>query len=141
MILPDANLLLYAYDETSRFHDKAKQWWEDLLHGSEAVGICPCVLFAFVRIGTHSRAFENPLTIDEAMDIVDEWLATENARILSFTPEDATCAMKLLIRAGTGGNLTTDAQIAASAIRLKAAVDTADADFERFGIDWRNPLL
>lgn len=30
MILPDANLLLYAYDEASPFHERAKTWWEGI---------------------------------------------------------------------------------------------------------------
>lgn len=141
MILPDANLLLYAYDETSPFHARAKEWWEGLLCGSEEVGLCPCVLFAFIRIGTNPRAFDNPLRIEEALGFVEQWKNIALVRVLTFTPEDAECALSLLRQAGTGGNLTTDAQIAASARRLKATVDTADADFARFGIDWRNPLF
>jgi len=140
MILPDANLLLYAYDQTNVFHDKARVWWEGLLDGTESVGLCPCVVFAFLRIGTNPRAFEQPLHIDEATEIVDQWTAVSCVQVLSFTPEDVDCAMRLLERAGAGGNLTTDAQIAASALRFKATVDTADTDFVRFGIDWRNPL-
>jgi|GEM_PF-2023325 len=48
--------------------------------------------------------------------------------------------MQLLKTAGAGGNLAADAQITASAMRFKATVETADTDFERFGIHWRNPL-
>ncbi len=140
MILPDANLLLYAYDQSGPFHEPAKIWWEGLLNGTEEVGLCPCVIFAFIRIGTNARAFRNPLHIDDAVFIVEQWRESSYVRFLSFTPEDADRAMQLLKRAGAGGNLTTDAQIAASALRLKATVDTADTDFARFGIDWRNPL-
>ena len=31
MILPDANLLLYAYDQSSLFHPKAAAWCEDIM--------------------------------------------------------------------------------------------------------------
>lgn len=141
MILPDANLLLYAYDEASPFHEKAKTWWESLLNDTEAVGLCPCVLFAFIRLGTNTRAFENPLRIEEAVEIVGRWREAPCVQLLTFTEEDAECAMSLLKEAGAGGNLTTDAQIGATARRLKATVDTADSDFARFGIDWKNPLL
>lgn len=140
MILPDANLLLYAYDQTSPFHAKAKAWWEARLNGAEAVGLCPCVIFAFVRIGTNARAFEHPMRIDEAIACVEQWTAFDHVKLLSVTPEDMACALQLLRKAGTGGNLTTDAQIAASATRLKARVETADTDFARFGIDWVNPI-
>ena len=68
MIIPDANLLLYAYDAASPFHVKASGWWGwgRCLTGRSPVGLCPVVLFAFVRIGTSLRAFEEPMTIEEA---------------------------------------------------------------------------
>jgi len=140
MILPDANLLLYAYDEASPFHEKAKAWWEGLLSESETVGLCPCVVFAFIRISTTARAYENPLSIDEATDIAREWMRADCVRLLEFTAEDCEGAMRLLQQVGSGGNLTTDAQIAATAQRLHAAVHTADTDFARLAVDWRNPL-
>jgi hypothetical protein len=140
MILPDANLLLYAYDEASPFHERAKAWWEGLLSKPETVGLCPCVSFAFIRISTNARAYENPLSIDEATDIVREWMRADCVRLLEFTAEDSEVAMRLLQQAGSGSNLTTDAQIAATAQRLHASVHTADTDFSRFAVDWENPL-
>lgn len=140
MIVPDANLLLYAYDEASPFHEKAKAWWESLLSQPEAVGLCPCVLFAFIRISTNARAYETPLTINEAADIAREWIHADCVRLLEFTAEDSEGAIGLLLQAGCGGNLTTDAQIAATARRLHASVHTADTDFARFGVEWKNPL-
>lgn len=140
MILPDANLLLYAYDEACPFHQKAKAWWEGLLSESETVGLCPCVVFAFIRISTNPRAYENPLSIDEATNIAREWMRADCVRFLEFTAEDSEGAMRLLQQAGSGGNLTTDAQIAATAQRLHASVHTADTDFARLAVDWRNPL-
>ncbi|MGJ3243560.1 MAG: TA system VapC family ribonuclease toxin [Opitutales bacterium] len=140
MILPDTNLLLYAYDEASPFHEQAKAWWEGLLSQSERVGLCPSVLFAFIRIGTNARAYENPLSIDEATDIVREWMRAGCLQLLEFTAEDSEAAMRLLQQAGSGGNLTTDAQIAATAQRLHASVHTADTDFARLAVDWKNPL-
>lgn len=141
MILPDANLLLYAYDEASPFHEKAKTWWERLLSEPETVGLCPSVLFAFIRIGTNVRAYENPLSIDEAAGIVREWMRVDCVQLLEFTAEDSEAAIRLLQQAGSGGNLTTDAQIAATAQRLHASVHTADTDFSRFAVDWKNPLV
>lgn len=140
MILPDANLILYAYDQKSPFHSRAKDWWEGLLNGNETVGLCPCVIFAFIRIGTSARAFESPLRIEAATEIVNQWKACRIVQMLSFTPEDTAYALNLLHQAEAGGNLTTDAQIAATAHRLKATVDTADSDFARFDISWKNPL-
>ena len=54
---------------------------------------------------------------------------------------DVMRAMELLRSAGTGGDLTMDAQIAAMALRLDATVHTAETDFKRFeGVRLYNPL-
>ncbi len=141
MILPDANLLLYAYDAASPFHEKARGWWENCLSGAEPVGLCPVVLFAFVRIGTHPRAYEKPMSIGTAEGHVAGWLRRKVCEFVVMEEGDVARALKLLRAAGTGGDLTTDAQIAAMALRLDATVHTADTDFKRFeGVRLLNPL-
>jgi hypothetical protein len=142
MILPDANLLLYAYDSTSPFHAKARAWWEQCLSGAEPVILCPPVVFAFVRIGTHPRAFDNPMPIAVASGHVADWLRRNVCRLASIERADVDRALTLLESAGTGGDLTSDAQIAALAIRLGATVHSADTDFLRFpALKVVNPLL
>ena len=141
MIVPDANLLLYAYDSTSPFHGKAAAWWSRCLSGAEPVGLCGCVLFAFIRIGTNRRAFENPMAITEATNHVRSWLERPIADLLALEETDLLQAADWLDSQNAGGNLTTDAQIAAIAKRCRATVHTADTDFQRFpGIRWKNPL-
>jgi len=142
VILPDANLLLYAYDSSSPFHAKSAAWWSKCLSGSEPIGLCPSVLFAFVRIGTSGQAFTHPLSIREASAHVQGWLEQPVAQLLQIEPQDVRQTLDLLIEAGTGGNLTADAQIAAVALRLGAEVHTADTDYARFpGVRWFNPLV
>ena len=41
MILPDANLLLYAYDQSSLFHPKAAAWWENIMSRPSPVILLP----------------------------------------------------------------------------------------------------
>jgi uncharacterized protein len=141
VILPDANLLLYAYDESSPFHRKAAEWLTKSMLGPESIGFCAPVLFAFVRISTSIRAFTDPLTIEEATSHVADWLGQPNAQFIEMQLFDVKHALALLRSAGTGSNLTTDAQIAAIALRLRAIVHTSDTDFARFqGLRWQNPL-
>ncbi len=141
MILPDANLLLYAYDEDSPFHARSKAWWSKCLSGSEPVGLCPTVIFAFVRIGTSSRAFVRPLTIQEATTHVKDWLEQPVTQLVEMELPDILQVLALLVDAKAGGNLTTDAQLAAMALRLGAVVHTVDTDFARFPrVRWLNPL-
>jgi len=142
MIVPDANLLLYAYDAESPFHKPAARWWADLLSGVEPVGLCPVVVFAFLRLSTHGKVFDHPLTVREASERLSSWLARPNVRLLVAGPSHVESVCRLLTKAGTAGNLVTDAQIAALALEYGATVHTADTDFARLtGVSWENPLL
>lgn len=142
MILPDSNLLLYTYDETSAFHARAKPWCEQVFSGPTPVILLPVVIFGFVRLSTHSRVFQQPLLAAEAASIVQSWLTRRHVQLHDMLKEDVQSALKLLESAGTAGNLTTDAQIAAVALRLDAEVHTADLDFGRFpDVRFINPLV
>jgi len=142
MIIPDANLLLYAYDTESPFHRAAAGWWVGLLSASEPVGLCPVVVFAYLRLSTNPKVFETPLTVAEASHRIASWLARPNVRLLVAGPDHVDSVCRLLAKAGTAGNLVTDAQIAALAIEYGATVHTADTDFSRLkGVQWENPLM
>ena len=142
MIVPDASLLLYAYDEASPFHASAADWWCRCLAGPEPVGLLAAVVFAYIRVGTSARVFQSPLSIDEASRHVQSWMAAPATELLAVVRADVDQALTWLRAAGAGGNLTTDAQIAAVAKRCRAQVHTADTDFARFkGVRWTNPIL
>ena len=133
MIVPDANLLLYAYDSTSPFHTPARDWWEACLSGTEPIGLTHPVIFAFVRIGTSSRAFTHPMTLSEASEHVQSWLERRITQVIQPDADHVARVLSLLMAAASaGGNLVTDAQIAALALAYRAVVHTADRDFLRF---------
>ncbi len=142
MIVPDANLLLYAYDSRSPFHERARAWWEATLSGSRAVGLTHPVLFAFVRIGTSARAYENPWSVADAAALVRSWTVRRAVRVLLPDVDHTDRVLALLDAAhSAGGNLVTGAQIAALAMQHDAEVHTADRDFMRFpGLRCRFPL-
>ena len=141
MIIPDINLLLYAYDAGSPFHAKAVAWWQKCLSEEEPVGLAPVVVFGFVRIATHGRVFQNPMTPGEAASHVRSWLAQPVVQIVEPASDYVGQVLDLLEALGTAGNLVTDAQIAALAMDHGAILHTADADFLRFpGLRWLNPL-
>ncbi len=141
MILPDANLLLYAVNTDAPNHAKAFAWWRELLQSGARVGLCTGVVFAFVRLSTNRRVFTRPLTVEEAFNYLKNWRSFPSVELVTNAPEDVDTVETLLTAAGTGANLVSDAQVAAAALRLRATVHSADADFERFpGVEWRNPL-
>jgi toxin-antitoxin system PIN domain toxin len=133
VIVPDANLLLYAYDDSSPFHEKARLWWEECLSGQEPIGLTYPTLFAFLRIGTNGRIYTVPMTLGEASEHVRSWLARRVTQVLEPSADHTSQVIGLLEAAGgTAGNLVTDAQIAAFAESYRAVVHTADRDFLRF---------
>ena len=141
MIVPDVNLLLYAYDSTSPHHPLARDWWQAALSGNEGVGLTSISIFGFVRVGTNRRVFRNPMTAAEAVGHVRSWLNQPLVRILTPGPDHVLRVCDLLVSLSTAGNLVTDAQLAATAMEHNAVLHTADGDFSRFaGLQWFNPL-
>ena len=142
MKLPDANILLCASDETSPQHTRAVRWLEEALTGTEPVGFTWLVLLAFLRISTHARIYAVPLHPDEAFERIEGWLAQPCALVLEPTDRHLAILRGLLEPLGIGGNLTSDAHLAALAIEYGGEVCSADTDFARFrGLRWTNPLF
>ena len=141
MILPDAKLLLHAINSDSMDHVQAGAWWRNLLESGTEVGLHTTVLFAFVRLSTHRKVFTRPLTVAGAFAYIHNWLEFPNVHMVESEKGDILAAERFLAAAGTGGNLVSDAQIAATAHRLGATIHSADHDFARFPeIRWLNPL-
>ena len=141
MIVPDVNLLLYAHVEAAPLHPSARHWWESLTNGTERVGVPWVVAIGFVRLATHPSTLVHPLSPAEAVDYVDEWFRLPHVTPLNPGRQHLTLVRRALEAAGVGGNLVTDAHIAALAMEYQAEVHSNDSDFSRFpGLRWRNPL-
>jgi hypothetical protein len=113
-------------------HAVARAALEAAINSERPVGLTWVVVNAFLRLTTKPGLFERPLTIDEAWELVDGWREHPNVRVVQETEEHARLWSELLRGAGAGGDLTTDAWIAAIAIAHGASVLTLDSDFGRF---------
>lgn len=141
MIVPDVNLLVYAVFDGYTLHKPAADWLNESLSGSEEFGLTAPAVFGFVRLATSARVHERPLTVAEAAGYVHDWLGRPRTRFLAPGPEHVRLALGLLETLGTGTNLTTDAQLAASALEFGGTIHSNDADFGRFpAVRWVNPL-
>jgi toxin-antitoxin system PIN domain toxin len=141
VILIDANLLLYAYDPRAVEHERSRQWLEETLSGSELVRFAWTTVWAFLRIATNPRVFENPLTMAEATDIVASWLEPQSAGILDPGERHWALLANLSREGQAAGPLVMDAVLAAIAIEHGATLYTTDRDFAKFpGLKWKNPL-
>jgi toxin-antitoxin system PIN domain toxin len=139
--LLDVNLFLYAVDEASPRYEPAHAWVQETLSGSETVALSWTTLIGFVRLSTRANLFEQPLQVEEALDLLDGWLAQPCTTIVNPTERHSVVLRELLTPLGTAGNLTTDAHLAALAIEHGAQLCSCDADFSRFpGLRWIDPL-
>lgn len=141
MIVPDINLLLYAYDARSRYHAASRDWWEETLAGDRRVGLTWHTMLGFIRMATSPRLFEVPMTPKDAIRAVRTWLDQPGAEILSPGERHSDIVFGLIEEAGVAGSLTSDAHLAAIAIEHQAELASNDRDFGRFrGLRWFNPL-
>ena len=141
MIVPDINLLVHAYNSQSAVHAQARGWWEDLLNGTDPVGLAWVAILGFIRITTNRQILVHPFSASEACAHVRTWL--ERPYVSTIHPGDrhAEILFGLFDSIGTAANLTTDAHLAALAIEHQAELHSTDADFTRFsGLRWTNPL-
>lgn len=141
MILIDANVLLYAYNPSFERHEPARRWLEKVLSQSEAVYFTWITLLAFLRIATNLRAFEHPLSIEEATSIVSGWLERPMVGILEPGDRHWEILEPLLTGTQVRGAMVMDAELAAIAIEHGATLYTTDRDFNRFeGLRIVNPV-
>lgn len=141
MKILDLNVLLYAVNRDSPRHADARAWLESTLSGEESVGLPWVVILGFLRIATSPHILPRPIPIEQAIRVVDSWLAQPPVAPLSPGDEHWRVLADLLADAGSAGNLTTDAHLAALAIEHGAELCSTDSDFARFPhLRWVNPL-
>lgn len=140
-MLLDANLLLYAVHEKADRHEAAVEWLTKQLNGSRRVGIPWSSLGAFLRISTHPRAFERPLSPGTAWQRVADWLAAPGVWIPEPGPSHSQILGDLVEAYEVRGTLIPDAMLAALALEHGLTLCSCDADFARFReLRWEDPL-
>ena len=141
MILPDADTLLYAVNSSSDQHETALKALRQGFDDPRGVAFAWTVLLAFLRLSTRSGVFPKPLSVGDAVRVIERWLGHPQAQVAHPGERHTQILGRLLKSAGTAGNLTTDAHLAALAIEHGATVLSFDRDFARFeGVQWRLPL-
>jgi hypothetical protein len=132
MRIPDVNVLLYAANSASAQHASAKGYMEDCYNTHQPIGYAWIALLGFIRLSTRRGILATPLAVDQCLGAVDILLNHPAACIVHPTERHAGILGRLLLGAGSAGNLTTDAHLAALAIEHNAELVTFDRDFERF---------
>ncbi len=141
MIVPDINLLVYAYNSDAPDHDRARRWWEAALSATRPVGLAWVAMLGYVRLSTSRSVLIDPFTPPEAIGHVRSWLARPQVTVLSPGARHLDLFEDLMQAAGASGQLTTDVHLAALAIEHQAELCSNDSDFSRFpGLHWTDPL-
>jgi len=141
VILPDVNVLVYAFHEGAADHPRYRDWLEAAVGSDEPIGLSDLVLSGFVRIATHPRIFERPAPIGRALKFADALRSQPTATVLAPGPRHWQIFGRLCREAGAKGNRVADAYHAALAIESGSEWITTDRDFSRFaGLRWRHPL-
>lgn len=132
MKLVDANIPLHTVNEDAEQHLRTRRWLATALSGQDTVAFASVALLAFVRLVTRPGLFAAPLSPDAAMDRVEAWLSAGPAVVVEPTADHPRLVRELLRSAGTGGNLVTDAHLAALALKHRCVVVSYDRDLDRF---------
>ena len=141
MILPDVNVLLYAFRRDSRRHAEYHRWLQDTISGHAAYGIAPQVLASLVRISTHHGIYLQPSELGEALGFCRALTQPSNCTIVQPGPRHWDTFTTLCERARATGSLVQDAWFAALAIEWGCEWITTDRDYARFpDLRWREPL-
>jgi uncharacterized protein len=141
VILPDVNVLLYAFRSDSEKHEGHRIWLEELINGDAAYGMSPQVLASVIRLATHPRVFIHPSRLADALEFASVVMNQPHCQIIQPGPRHWSVFTRLCQSANAYGNLVQDAWLAALAIESGCEWITNDRDYARFdGLQWRTPL-
>jgi toxin-antitoxin system PIN domain toxin len=140
VILPDVNILIYAFRTDLPQHAVCRRWLLEVISGDARFGLSPTVLSAVVRITTNTRAFKAPSAIEEAFGFCEDLLGQPHCQVVEPGDRHWDIFRRLCIETDTRGSRVSDAWFAALAIEWGCEWITLDRDFARFpGLAWRVP--
>jgi toxin-antitoxin system PIN domain toxin len=130
----DTNILLYASDEESPYHDRAKGFLEARGEDPDLLCLSWVTLMGYQRIATHPSIFRNPLSAQQAWSNVTSLLALHRCRLITEQEGFVDEYEQLSKTVGVKGNLVPDAHLAVILRQHGVSIIyTADADFRKFG--------
>lgn len=138
----DTNILLYASDTTSRFHEAATRTVETLAGGRDLLYLFWPVIMGYLRVATHPAVFHEPLRLEDAMANIEGLLAQPHVRAPGEDEGFWELYRDVATGVGARGNLVPDAHLVA--LMRQYGVTTiwsGDRDFRKFdGIRVRDPF-
>jgi toxin-antitoxin system PIN domain toxin len=141
MILPDVNVLIYAFRQESPHHQLCQAWLTGVVSGDARFAVSRLALSAVVRVTTNRRVYAVPTPADEAFGFCEYLLGQPHCQIVEPGERHWDIFKRLCIETETRGARVTDAWFAALAIEWGCEWTTLDRDFARFpGLKWHVPV-
>jgi toxin-antitoxin system PIN domain toxin len=142
VILPDVNVLVYAYRREARNHVTYASWLTAIVGGCDELALTDHCLTGFLRIVTNPRILADPAPTSDALRFVDRLRTAPRGRPLATTSTAwEVLGTHISQDQGIRGNLVPDAYLAALAISHGCRLATTDRGFARFpGLDFFDPV-
>jgi uncharacterized protein len=142
MILPDVNVLIYAFRSDVSQHQLCREWLARVITADPPFGLSRLVLAGVIRVTTNPRAYREPSSLDDVVGFCDDLLGQPHCHIVEPGERHWGIFKRLCLETDTRGRRTTDTWLAALAIESGCEWMTFDRDFARFpGLQWRVPAL
>ncbi len=132
MIVPDTNILIYAFNASVPQHRQAASWWEEAVNSGSLIGVPAVVFLSFVRLLTGRQIVDNPYTAEQLFGLTDEWWERPSVRLLHTTEKTFGLFRTLVEKYNLSGSATSDALIAAFVVEHRGLLISNDTDFLRF---------
>ncbi len=138
----DANVLLYASDESSRYHARARSFLDRIASGEELVYLFWPTVMAYLRIATHPAIFARPLAPADAAANMEALLALPHVQTAGEQDRFWSSYRGVADEADARGNLVPDAHVVALMVENGVrTIWTHDRDYRRFSvIETRDPF-
>ena len=134
MLVFDTNVLLYAANQESEFHDRCRWWLDRSRRDPSPAFLTWNICYEFMRVSTHPRALASPWSPPEAWRFVEVLLGSPSFGLLRATDRHrAILAQTLSDVPDVRGNLIHDLH---TAVLMRehgvSRICTRDTDFHRF---------
>lgn len=141
MILMDVNVLVYAHREDVKDHLAYREWLERVINSNTKYGYSELVLSGFLRVVTHSKVFEKPSSLKQAVTFANQIKTANQAVCIAPGSKHWSLFLQCAESIAAQGNEIPDAYHAALAMEWDCQWITTDKGFQRFkGLRVKHPL-
>jgi len=141
VILPDVNVLVYAFRESLPEHVVYARWLRRAAVAPEGLLLTDSALIGFIRVVTNARAVDPVSSAEHALHFVGALRASQSA-VMARTGPALWTMLETMVKQDRKirANLVPDAYLAATALSHNARIATRDRGFARYpGLRWFDP--